>query len=117
MKRKILMVATAMTLLAGLAFAEDFKSVPVVDVACSSKVKANPDAHPRECALKCQKSGYGIFTSDGRFLKFDAAGNQKITKLLESSKQKDHLRVNVDGQVEGDTIKVQSVSLSQITQQ
>ena len=112
MKRKIASLIMGAALFTGLAAAEDFKSVPVVDVACSSTVKANPDAHTRECALKCAKNGYGIFTSDGRFLKFDEQGNQKVADLLKASSQKDHLRVNVDGEVQGDTIKVQSVSLS-----
>lgn len=109
---KMVVLAVALFVFCGFAAAENFANVPVVDVACSSKVKANPDAHPRECALKCQKSGYGIVTSDGKFLKLDSAGNQKVVDLLKSSSQKDHLRVNVDGKVEGDTIQVQSISLS-----
>lgn len=112
MKLKMSAAVIALLFLCGIASAENFANVPVVDVACSSKVKANPDAHTRECALKCQKSGYGIVTSDGKFLKLDSAGNQKVSDLLKSSSQKDHLRVNVDGQVEGDTVKVQSISLS-----
>jgi len=46
------------------------------------------------------------------FLKFDEQGNQKIADLLKASSQKDHLPVNVDGEVQGDTIKVQSINLS-----
>jgi hypothetical protein len=50
-------------------------------------------------------------TSDQHFLKFDAAGNQKILDELKASSKKDHLRVNVTGDVEGDTLKVSSISL------
>ena len=37
------------------------------------------EAHTRQCALmpECQKSGYGVFTYDNKFLKFDEAGSRK----------------------------------------
>src|SRR5215468_10581270 len=94
-----------------LALAASFNNVAVVDVMCSKKVAANPDSHTRDCALKCAGSGFGIVTEDQKFLKFDAEGNAKITEALKSSDKKDHLRVNVDGDVQGDTLKVKSVEL------
>jgi hypothetical protein len=59
----------------------------------------------------CEESGFGIVTADKKFLKFDADGNAKVLKELKASDKKDHLRVNVTGDVEGDTIKVSSVKL------
>jgi hypothetical protein len=50
-------------------------------------------------------------TSDQHFLKFDAAGNAKITEALKASDKKDHLRVDVSGAVNGDTLQVTSVKL------
>jgi hypothetical protein len=105
----------AMLMLAALvttpALAATYNDVPVVDVNCSRKVAANPDAHTRDCALKCAASGFGIVTSDQHFLKFDAAGNAKILDQLKASGKSDHLRVNVTGDVQGDTLKVASVKL------
>lgn len=94
-----------------LAATKSFKDVSVVDVSCSSKAAANPDAHTRECALACEKSGFGIVTADKKFLKFDADGNAKIAQQLKDSKETDHLRVNVKGSVDGDVLKVDSVKL------
>ncbi len=94
-----------------LAATQTFNDVSVVDVACSKKVAADADAHSRECALACEGSGFGILTADNKFLKFDADGNAKILAELKASDKKDHLRVNVSGDVEGDTIKVTSVKL------
>lgn len=94
-----------------LAASETFNDVSVVDSNCAAKVAANPDAHTRDCALKCQASGYGIVTKDHKFLKFDAAGNTKITEALKSSDKKDHLRVDVTGDVKGDTLDVTSIKL------
>lgn len=93
------------------AAAASYHNVAVVDVMCSKRAAANPDAHTRDCALKCSGSGFGIVTEDQKFLKFDAEGNAKIAEALKASDKKDHLRVNVDGDVEGDTLKVKSVQL------
>lgn len=90
---------------------ETFNDVSVIDSNCSTKAAADPDSHTRECALKCQASGYGILTKDHKFLKFDSAGNAKIAEALKASDKKDHLRVDVTGDVEGDTLKVSSIKL------
>jgi hypothetical protein len=94
-----------------VAAAESYENVLVVDVSCSKKAAADPDSHTRDCALACAKSGFGIVTKDQKFLKFDAAGNAKIVEALKASPKKDHLRVNVDGDVQGDTLKVSSITL------
>ncbi len=88
-----------------------YENVAVVDVACSKKVAANPDSHTRDCALKCTASGFGIVTKDEQFLKFDAAGNAKVVETLKASDKKDHLRVDVKGDVQGDTLNVTSIKL------
>lgn len=90
---------------------ETYKDVAVVDVNCSKKVAADPDSHTRECALKCAASGFGIVTSSKQFLKFDAEGNKQVTEALKASNKKDHLRLDVTGDVQGDTLKVSSVKL------
>jgi len=98
-------------MLPSLAAAETFKDVPVVDTDCSKQVASAPDTHTRDCALKCASSGFGIITSDNKYIKFDANGNKQITAALKASTKTDHLRVDVTGAVSGDTIKVTSVKL------
>jgi hypothetical protein len=94
-----------------LAANESYQDVPVVDVNCSKRVAADPDAHTRDCALKCAGSGFGIVTKDKQFLKFDQAGNEKVVQAIKASDKKDHLRVDVSGDVQGDTLKVSSIKL------
>jgi len=106
-----LVVLTGLFALPAFAAAESYENVSVVDVSCSKKAAADPDGHTRDCALKCAASGFGIVTSDQRFLKFDSAGNAKIVEALKASGEKDHLRVNVVGDVQGDTLKVKSIKL------
>jgi hypothetical protein len=94
-----------------LAADQSFNNVPVVDVNCSKKVAADPDSHSRDCAVKCAASGFGIVTKDNQFLKFDNEGNAKIVDALKASDKKDHLRVDVSGDVQGDTLKVTTIKL------
>lgn len=71
-------------------------------------------AHDTKCALDpaCEKSGYGVFTADGKFLALDAAGNAKAAAALKSTKKTDNLQVIVEGDVQGGTIsKVSSLKL------
>jgi len=105
------LVLLGLAAMPALAAVETYKDVSVVDVNCSTKVAADPDSHTRACALKCAASGFGIVTKDKQFLKFDAEGNAKIADALKASEKKDHLRVDVSGDVQGDTLKVTSIKL------
>lgn len=111
MKKLMYLAVLGMLALPALASAETYKDVPVVDVNCSARVASAPDTHTRACALKCADSGFGIVTSDKKFIKFDAEGNKEIVAALKASDKKDHLRVDVSGEVEGDTLKVKSIKL------
>jgi hypothetical protein len=106
---KKILLAT-MILCSAAAFAETWNSVSLMDNKCAAKMASTPDSHMRSCALQCAAQGYGIQTSDGKYLKFDKNGNDQALKLLKASSQNDHLRVRVDGTLQGDTIAVKSVS-------
>ena len=110
-KLALLFVMFGLCLAASFAAAETYKDVPVVDVNRSKKVAADADSHTRACALKCSASGYGIVTQDKQFLKLDAEGNAKIVDALKASDKKDHLRVDVTGDVNGDMLEVTSIKL------
>lgn len=71
------------------------------------------EAHTRECALKpeCQKSGYGVYTADNKFLKFDEEGNRKALAAIKASTKLDDLEVEVTGEVKDDKIKVSTLKL------
>jgi hypothetical protein len=97
----------------------------LIDKACSYKVETrivgdhleggmlSAYVHPRNCLVMpdCKKSGYGVYTYDQKYLTFDNAGNQKASELIQTSKKEDDFRVEVTGEVQGDTIKVTSVRL------
>lgn len=94
-----------------VAFASTWSNATLIDKQCSRKAADNPDAHTRQCAMGCAGSGYGILTSDGKFLKFDKAGDEKATSLLKQTDKKDHLRVTVDGEEKDGIVNVKSVKM------
>ena len=115
-------------LLAGAAAVASAAQVQgiLIDDMCSSKAEVRivsgprleggmivAEAHTRECALMpaCQKSGYGVFTYDNKFLKFDEAGSRKALTAIRASKKEDDLKVEVTGEIQGNTIKVASLKL------
>jgi hypothetical protein len=94
-----------------LAAAETWNNAALADVMCSAKAKDNPDAHTTQCALNCADSGFGIFTADGAFLKFDDAGNKKALAALKATKKEKAIRATVTGDKAGDLIKVASLKI------
>lgn len=71
------------------------------------------EAHTREDLLKPEneKSGYGVYTDDSKYLKFDAAGDRKALALIKETKKLDDFEIEVTGEIKGDTIKVISLKL------
>ena len=92
--------------------AETWNKVSLVDTLCSLKVKDAPDKHTRACALQCAKGGFGVFTADGVYLKFDDKGNEQAVALLKGAKGSENLRVTVTGTRNGETIAVSSIQLA-----
>jgi hypothetical protein len=111
MNRIKLVGFAALVALPGLCAAETWSNVALVDNNCMAKSKADPDAHTKDCALKCSSSGYAVVTSDGTVLKLDAKGNKDAIAAINATAKPDHLRVTVSGDKDGDTIKVKSLKM------
>ena len=105
--------------LALTAFAGEKATVQgfLVDKMCASHHASEGEKwgkmHKRGCALMpdCVKDGYGVLTADGKFFKFDEAGDKKALKALKASDKANDLRVTVTGKKHGDTLKVSSLKL------
>src|SRR5208282_788924 len=91
-------------LMAGLMAAADSFSGTVVDVMCRGQ---DLTGHTRECALACAKSGYGLVTADGKFLKFDESGNARTLAALKKLTKEKDLKAKVSGTMDGEVLQVQ----------
>ncbi len=67
--------------------------------------------HTKDCALEdnCKASGYGLIF-DGKFHKFDDAGDKLALDYLNKTKKESNLFVQVKGTNDGDGIKVASIN-------
>jgi hypothetical protein len=57
------------------------------------------------------RSEYGLITSEKKYYRLDKAGNDQARELLGNSHDKDDLRVVVRGDLEGNTVKVHTMSI------
>jgi len=119
MTRKTLLLGMIL-LLAGIALAREGKSVKltgyIIDNACSARASSENGAekvknHTVKCAMmpNCAKSGYAVF-ADNKLYKLDEAGNNKAAEILKNTKAEKGVRVSVEGTLDGDTLKVTSLS-------
>src|SRR3954470_20411077 len=115
MRRKILTFSVFFGLLPSVNAAE-LQGV-LSDWRCTEKMVRDG----REKALKedasCSlmkdpgRNEYGLITREKKFYRFDKPGNDQARELLGNSHDKDNLRVVVRGDLDGNTIKVQSMSI------
>lgn len=101
MKRAVCLIP----LFAAMACAESFSGT-VVDVMCRGKDLAG---HTRDCAITCGKSGYGLVTAEGKFLKFNESGNARTLAALKKLEKEKDLKAKVTGTLDGDVLKVESL--------
>lgn len=67
----------------------------------------------RNCSLakNSNRSAYGLITDDKKFYKLDDAGNKQARELLNNSHDKNNLKVITRGELEGNTVKVETMSI------
>ena len=83
----------------------------LMDAMCAAKMKDKAAGHKAKCALTCAKSGFGLVTADGKFVKFDEAGNAKALEALKGTSKEQDLMVKITGTLEGETIQVESLRI------
>ena len=115
MSRQVLASVALLALAAGLAAGGEKTTISgvLMDKMCSAENKTTEKAlkHSKDCALMedCVKSGYGVLTADEKYIAFDAAGNKKTAAFLKKFKGDDSIKINVEGTLEGSTLKVTTI--------
>ena len=92
---------------------QTWKDATVIDKMCFAKMKDTPEKHTKACLQKCESSGYGLLTTDGKdkkFVKFDSKGNDLTAEALKASKKTEDLKATVVGEMSDGMIKVKSIT-------
>jgi phosphoribosylpyrophosphate synthetase len=88
----------------------------VVDASCAKDMVGKEDVmtraanHTKKCALEemCASSGYGVF-SDGKWYKFDEAGDKQAKELVDKTTKTKEIAVEVKGKKGDGTFAVTSI--------
>lgn len=116
--KRILITVSALFVALSVPLAAETVEGYLMDKKCSAKVAKEgvgaAKMHTKDCALapNCKSSGYGVVTSDGKFLKFDKDGDRMAVEVLGFTSGKDNVKVTVDGEVKGSSITVVAIQLS-----
>jgi hypothetical protein len=114
MRKLILVMFTAVAI---SAFAADTTVKGyLVDLSCAAEEGSKPGfgaKHSKDCLQMddCAKSGYGVLTDDKKVIKFDKAGNEQAKKFIADLKKAKDIKVNVAGNVSGETMTVSKIEL------
>jgi hypothetical protein len=113
---KSLIVAFLVTSLAGPAVAAEVQGIlvdwncvkPMVEQGIEKTLK-----HNRSCSLMkdYRRPAYGLITTDKKYYRLEDPANSKILQVLKDSPDKNNLHVVVTGDLEGNTIKIDNISL------
>ena len=124
MRKTLLTFLGCMALAAGAAAAQQDQPGPgperaPVQAAAQSITGMLVDADCKavqpaaECEVSAATSSFGIMTSDGKFLKFDASGNRKAKSEIDKAKKTGKVSASVTGSVDGsNTVHVENLSVS-----
>ena len=89
----------------------------LIDKACEQRIQAGglPEAaaHTTQCSqmTACERSGYFLYTSDGKVITLDPAGNKQAVEALKRSDRKDNVKAEITGDLSGATVRVTSLKL------
>lgn len=119
MTRKISVLGLVLLLAGAALAAREGKSVKltgyIIDNKCSGRAATENGAekvknHTVKCAQMppCAESGYALFV-DNKLYKLDAEGNKKAAEVLKNTKLEKGLQVEIEGTLDGETLKVKSI--------
>jgi hypothetical protein len=114
--RKLLSLAGLALLLTGISCAAELQGV-ITDWNCTENMVRNGRAQVlkqnRSCSLvkNWRRAAYGLITDGKQFYKIDPQSNDRVIQLLSDSPDKDNLRVVISGDLEGNTIKINTISI------
>lgn len=113
MIRKFSLVTAAVALAAVFAYAQGGEKPVkvtgyVIDNMCAGMHGSEDEArrHPNACSLMehCEKSGFALVTKEKTY-KLDEKGNKLAADALRGAKTKKGLNVEVEGTLDGDTLR------------
>ena len=114
--RTIVKLGLVLTSFAVLSYGDTW-SGKLLDAACVARNQQNPDrnssktGNPPTCVASKSTGTFALRTSDGKIYKLDPAGNSKAATAVRGNPDNDSPEADVSGAMEGDVLKVDSISV------
>ena len=108
--RKTSTLALAL-LLAGTAVPAAEFDGHLMDNMCAATRLNQAAGHTLRCIKSCSKSGFGIVTNQGQYVRFDEAGNVKALRALKQTAKQNNLLAKVSGQMKDGVIQVDKLTI------
>lgn len=114
--QRILSITSLGLLLACISCAADLQGV-ITDWNCTQDMVRNgrektlKQRHSCSLVKDFRRSAYGLITDDKKFYKIDPQDNDRIVQILSDSPNKDNLKVVISGDLQGNTLKINTISM------
>ena len=113
--KNIAKLGLALGVFAALGYAESWNG-KLIDSACHDRSQQNPaDSKQKNDIAACEPTAsttsFAIQTADGKVYKLDASGNAKASTAMKGNPDNKTPTATVSGTMEGQTVKVDSLSV------
>lgn len=114
--RRLLSIASVGLLATALSSAAELQGM-IADWNCTQDMvrqgREKTLKEQRGCSLakNFRRSAYGLITGEKKFYKIDPADNERVIQILSDSPVKDGLKVVISGDLDGNTLKIKTISL------
>jgi hypothetical protein len=113
---RLLSTASLAALFATVTFAAEVQGV-LTDWDCTQDMvrygREQTLRKRRSCSLaqNFRRSAYGLITDDKKSYKIDPQSNDRVIQILSDSPNKDSLQVVISGDLNGNTLKINTISI------
>ncbi len=113
---RLFSTASLVLVFTGLCCAAELQGV-ITDWNCTEDMVRNGRAkvlkQRRSCSLAhdYRRSAYGLITDDKKFYQIDPQDNGRVLEILSNSPNKDNLKVIISGELQGNKIHIDTISL------
>ena len=113
--KRLFTTASLATLFAAAAFGAEVQGV-LADWDCTQDMVRDGREQTlkkrRSCSLaqNYRRSAYGLITDDQKVYKIDPQDNNRVIQILADSPNKDSLKVVISGDLNGNTLKINTIS-------
>lgn len=114
--KRLLFTASLAAVFATAAFGVEVQGV-LTDWDCTQDMVRNGREQTlkkrRSCSLaqNFRRSAYGLITDEKKFYKIDPQSNERVIQILSDSPNKDSLKVVISGDINGNTLKINTISI------